>query len=119
MSTPYSIDPTTPVGQNVVRLAAVGLALNPDDLKRELGRHKPSADGAVCTGCGEPWWCLSGGIAWYARRFVDLARQAAETTEPPPPSIGGGVWEEFFGSDPDDGTVPPVLGADDENGAGW
>lgn len=118
MSTPYSIDPTTPVGQRIVRLAAVGLALNPDDLKRELGHHKPSADGAVCVGCGEPWRCLPGGIAWYARRFIDLARQAGVAAEPPPSSIGAGVWDEFFGPDPDDGTVPPVLGADDENAGG-
>lgn len=59
------------------------------------------------------WWCLPGGIAWYARRFIDLARQAAE---PPPSTIAAGVWDEFFG--PDDGTVPPVPGADDEDG-GW
>lgn len=113
MSTPYSIDPTTSAGLKIVRLAAVGLALNPEDLKRDLDHHRPSADHTICVGCGETWWCLPGTIALYARHLTDLAKEAAQ---PPASPIVSGGWDEFFGPDPDDGTVPPVLGADDENG---
>lgn len=116
MSQPFSIDPTTPVGQKVVRLAAVGLALNPDDLARELDHHRPCGDGTRCVGCGKPWWCLPGGIALYARLLTELAREGAS---PPASSIAAGVWEEFFNPDPDDRAVPPVLGADDDAGDQW
>jgi hypothetical protein len=74
----YSINLSESAGQKVVWLAAVGLALNPDDLARELIYHYPSPEGAICAGCGERWWCPLGVIAHYARWLTKMAREGAE-----------------------------------------
>lgn len=108
-----SIDLQSSEGRKVLRLATVGLTLNPEDLTRELNRHQPSPDGRVCLGCGQAWRCPLGRIALGARRLLEMAR---EGTNPSGPSMVAGAWEElgFFDAPADDCIVPPVLGLHDE-----
>lgn len=113
MSPSDSMDLLTSEGRKVLRLATVGLALNPDDLIRELDHHQSSPDGRFCLGCGQIWCCPLGRIALGARRLLEMAR---EGVKPSPPSMVAGAWEEFgfFDAPPDDHIVPPVLGLDNE-----
>lgn len=113
MSPSDSLDLQTPDGRKVLRLASVGLALNSEDLTRELDHHQPSPDGRVCVGCGRAWYCPLGRIAYGARLILEMAREGVAPS--PPPTVSG-VWEElgFFDPAPDDRVVPPVLGLDEQ-----
>jgi hypothetical protein len=112
MNGSHLLDPQTSEGRKVMRLAAVGLAMNPDDLARELAAHQLSPHGRVCVGCGQPWCCPLGRIAFAAHQLVEMAHQVVKSS---PPSVAG-VWQEFGFFDPvtDDRVVPPVLGLDNE-----
>lgn len=78
----------------VMRLAAIGLAITPGGVERWLAHHRVAADGR-CGGCGRAWRCRYVLIAHSASALVEAAMRAA------PPA----VWEDV---------VPPVLGLGDE-----
>jgi hypothetical protein len=92
-----------PQEREVLRLAAIALALIPGGVEHCRAYHRPSPHG-TCAGCGRPWRCRFGHLADAARALTEAATYL---------DLPGPARNASWDADPPD-TVPPVLGLGDE-----